>query len=81
MKGKCKLTDLWLWDKKTLLFNNLATPVMLYGCEIWGCNISKESWRKIEHIQKNFVTYNFKIKGNAPYPILLIEASPLRAWP
>jgi hypothetical protein len=29
--------------------------------------------RKIEHIQKNFITYNLKIKGNTPYPILLIE--------
>ena len=24
-------------------------------------------------IQKKFITYNFKIKGNTPYPILLIE--------
>jgi hypothetical protein len=28
----------------------------------------------IEHIQNNFITYNLKIKGNTPYPILLIEA-------
>jgi hypothetical protein len=51
------------------------TPVILYGCEVWGCSISRESWRKIEQIQKNFITYNLKIKGNTPYPILLIEAS------
>ena len=25
-------------------------------------------------IQKNFITYNLKIKGNTPYPILLIKA-------
>ena len=24
-------------------------------------------------IQKKFITYNLKIKGNTPYPILLIE--------
>jgi hypothetical protein len=29
----------------------------------------------IEYIQKNFITYNLKIKGNTPYPILVIEAS------
>jgi hypothetical protein len=46
--------DLWLWDKKKLLFETLVTPVILYGCEVWGCNISRESWRKIEQIQKVF---------------------------
>ena len=25
-------------------------------------------------IQEKFITYNLKIKGNTPYPILLIEA-------
>ena len=33
----------------------------------------EESWRKIEQIQKRFITYNLKIKNNTPYPILLIE--------
>ena len=45
----------------------------LLSCEVSGCNISRESWRKIEQIQKQFITYNLKIKSNAPYPILLIE--------
>jgi hypothetical protein len=67
--------DLWSWDKKKLLFETLVIPVILYGCEVWGCSISRESWRKIEQIQKNFITYNLKIKGNAPYPILLVETS------
>jgi hypothetical protein len=71
----CKLAYLWLWDKKKLLFETLITPIILYGYEVWGCNISRESWRKIEQIQKRFITYNLKIKGNTPYPILLIEAS------
>jgi hypothetical protein len=75
LENKCKLADLWLWDKKKLLFDTLVTLVILYGCEVWGCNISRESWRKIEQIQKNFITYNLKIKGNTPYPILLIEVS------
>jgi hypothetical protein len=60
--------DLWSWDKKKLLFETLVTPVILYGCEVWGCSISRESWRKIEKIQKNFITYNLKIKGNTPIP-------------
>jgi hypothetical protein len=38
-----------------------------------GSNISKESWRKIEQIQNNFITYNPKIKGNIHDHILLIE--------
>jgi hypothetical protein len=68
----CKSFDLWSWDKKKLLFETLVTPVILYGCEVWDCSISHEFWRKIEQIQKNFITYNLKIKGNMPYPILLL---------
>ena len=69
-----------MWDKKKLLFETLVTPVILYRCEVWGCNISRESWRKIEQIQKHFITYNLKIKSNTPYPILLIEVglSPIK---
>ena len=52
----------------------LVTHVILYGCEAWGCNISKESWKRIEQIHKRFITYNLKIKSNMPYPILLLEA-------
>jgi hypothetical protein len=73
--NNCKSTDIWIWDKKKLLFETLVTPVILYGCEVWGCSISRESWRKIEKIQKNFITYNLKTKGNTPYHILFLEAS------
>ena len=62
-----------MWDKKKLLFETLVTFVILYGCEVWDCNISRESQRKIEQIQKCFITYNLKIKSNTPYPILLIK--------
>jgi len=48
LENKCKLVDLWLWDKKKLIFDTLVTLVILYGCEVWGCSISRESWRKIE---------------------------------
>ena len=62
-----------MWDRKKFLFETLVIIVMLYGCEVWGCNISRESWRNIEQIQKRFITYNLKIKSNTPYLILLIE--------
>ena len=62
-----------MWDKKKLLFQTLVTPIIFYGCEVWGCIISRESWRKIEKIQKRFIIYNLKIKSNTPYPIILIE--------
>jgi len=74
-ENNCKLVELWLWDKKILLLETLFTLVILYGCEFWGCNVSRELWRKIEKIQKYFIVYNLKIKGNTLYPILLIEAS------
>jgi len=75
LENNCKSTELWSWDKKKFLFETLVTPVILYGCEVWGCSISRESWRKIQQIQKNFITYNLKIKRNTPYPILLVETS------
>ena len=56
--------------KKKLLFETSIIVVTLYGCEVWGQNISRESWRKIEKIQNNLI-----IKRNMPYSILLIEAS------
>ena len=58
---------------KSIFFKNLVVYVILYGCEVWRCNISREFWRKIEQIQKRFITYNLKVKSNMPYPILLIE--------
>ena len=63
-----------MWDKKKFLFETLVISVILYRYEVWGCRISRESWRKIEQIHKHFITYNLKIKSNTPYPILLIEA-------
>jgi len=45
----------------------------MFGCEVWGCSISRESWGRIEKIQKQFITSNLKIKRNIPYPILLLE--------
>ena len=74
LENNCKMTNFVMWDKKKFLFETLVTPLILNGYEVWGCSISKESWRKIEQIQKHFITYNLKIKSNTPYPILLIEA-------
>jgi hypothetical protein len=75
IENNCKSMNLWLWDKKKLLFETLFTHVILYGCEVWVCNVSRESRRNIEQIQKCFITCNLIIKGYTPYPILLIEAS------
>ena len=68
-------------DRKKFLFEILVTLVILYGCEVWGCSICRESWRNIEHIQKHFITFNLKIKINTPYHILLIEVglSPIKS--
>ena len=67
LENNCKSTNLVMWDKKKFLFETLVIPVIFYGCEVWGCNISRESWRNIEQIQKSFITYNLKIKSNMPY--------------
>ena len=73
LKNNCKSTNLGMRDKKKSIFETLVILVILYGCEICGFNISRESWMKIEQIQKRFITYNLKIKSNTPYPTLLIE--------
>ena len=73
LENDCKTINLIMWDRKKFLFETLITLVILYGCEVWGCSISRESWRKIEKIQKHFIMYNIKIKSNTPFPILLIE--------
>ena len=69
----CKALNLVMWDKKKLIFKTLDTHVILYGCEVWGCSISRESRWKIEQIQKRFIMYNLNINNNTPYPILLIQ--------
>ena len=50
LENNCKSTNLVMWDKKKLFFETLVIPSILYGCEVWGCNISREFWRKIEQI-------------------------------
>jgi len=50
LENNCKSTNLVIWDKRKFLFETLVTLVILYGYEVWGCSISRESWRKIEKI-------------------------------
>jgi len=38
--------------------------------------MSRESWRKIEQIQNNFITHILKTKGNTLYPIFLTKNNP-----
>ncbi len=52
----------------------LSSSLLSYTyVKFWGCSISRELWRKIEMIQKQFITYNLKVKGNTTYHVLLIE--------
>ena len=50
LENNCKAANLVMWYKKKLLFETLVTRVIIYGCEVWGCNISRESQRNIEQI-------------------------------
>jgi len=50
IENNCKSGNLVMWDKNKFLFATLVTPIILYGCEVWGCSISRESCRKIEKI-------------------------------
>jgi len=48
LENNCKTENLVMWDRKKFLFETLVTHVILYECEVWGCSISRESWRNIE---------------------------------
>jgi len=37
VENNYKSINLWLWDKRKLLFEILVTRLILYGCEVWGC--------------------------------------------
>lgn len=63
----CKLN--WNYSWKTLWCGTKGKSSL----NTRGCSISKESRRRIEQIQKLFITYNLKIKSKTPYPILLSE--------
>jgi hypothetical protein len=60
---------------KKILFGLLVTSVVLYGCEIWGSNMSTRRWRQLERIQKQLITCNLKVKATVPYEILFAETS------
>ena len=49
-ENNCKSLELWLRDKKRLIFETLIITIILYhGYEILGWNISREPWGKIEN--------------------------------
>jgi hypothetical protein len=51
----------------------LVTSVVLYGCEIWGSNISTCKWRHLERIHRQLITSNIIVKATVPYEIILAE--------
>lgn len=47
--NRCRVAELWDWRSKKMLFGLLVIPVVLYGCEVWGSNMSISRWRQIEN--------------------------------
>jgi hypothetical protein len=69
-----RINMVFVMGKNKFLLGKLATPDILYKCEVWGYNISLEFWKKKEKIHKLFIIYNINIKRNkTPYIILLLE--------
>ena len=48
LENNCKEANLVMWDKNKFLFETLATPVILYGCEVWGCRDDAQSWTPLK---------------------------------
>lgn len=36
LENNCNLVDIYSLSKKWFLFETLVTPIILYGCEVWG---------------------------------------------
>jgi hypothetical protein len=64
-----------VWIGRNLYLRLLLHLLFFMDVKSRVCSISHESWRKTEQIQNNFITYNLKIKGNTPYPNILLETS------
>ena len=43
LENNYKSSNLVMWDKKKFLFETFVIHVILYGCEVWGFIISRES--------------------------------------
>ena len=56
--------DLCQPNGENFIFNTLITIMIIYGCNVWGCSLFRETWRKIEQIHKCFIIHTLKIKGN-----------------
>ena len=42
LENNCISSNLFMWDKKKFIFETLSILVILYGCEVWGCILSRE---------------------------------------
>ena len=62
------IKNIMVLGKNKSLFGMLGNPTILYGSEIWGGSIYKETWKKIKQIHMHFIINNIKIKINTPYP-------------
>lgn len=68
-----KLQNFGCGKTEKVLLDTLVIPMILYGCEVWECRLSKETWRKVKQILTHFIINNLKIKCNIPYPVLLLK--------
>lgn len=41
LESNCKSTNLVISDKNKFIFETLVTLVIFYGCEVWGCSVSR----------------------------------------
>jgi hypothetical protein len=73
VQNRSKKVKIWDWKTKKTLFSLLVTSIVLYGCEIWGSNMSTCRWRQLERIQKQLITNNLKVKATILYEIVLVE--------
>ena len=64
LENNCKSTNLVMWDKNKFLFETLFILVIVYGCEVCGCIISRESLRNIDQYA---LSYSPHRSGSFPH--------------
>lgn len=58
---------------KLQLFDVLVTPVLYYGCEVWGPLATQKQKESVERIQRSFVRELLRLRKSTPSMIMLAE--------
>jgi hypothetical protein len=68
-----KKIQVWSSKLRKWLSKTLVKTMILYGCSIWALGFSKESWKKVERVQKMSLVKELGVEIQPPYPMGLAK--------